>query len=221
MPLPSNYDTVPVRGKYVYLDGTSAQGSIRFAGKVAAISDVGDTIILPNTIVAPLDANGSFTVNLPATDDPDIQPNGWTYTVTETLTGGGGRTYDIDVPLSAKTAGIDLSDVAPRPASTGTPTAFVTLTAFNNHVAEGDGGTGGSTDWTNITNKPATFPPSTHTHDKAEVGLGNVDNTSDLAKPISTAVQAALNDKRDVLVLGPSDPVPGGTREGTVILRTA
>jgi hypothetical protein len=33
---------------------------------------------------------------------------------------------------------------------------------------------------------------------KADVGLGNVDNTSDLNKPISTATQAALNGKEDV-----------------------
>ena len=32
---------------------------------------------------------------------------------------------------------------------------------------------------------------------KAQVGLGNVDNTSDLNKPISTATQTALNDKVD------------------------
>ena len=32
---------------------------------------------------------------------------------------------------------------------------------------------------------------------KADVGLGNVDNTSDLAKPISTATQTALNSKSD------------------------
>lgn len=36
------------------------------------------------------------------------------------------------------------------------------------------------------------------TLDKAAVGLGNVDNTSDLNKPISTAVQAALNAKYGV-----------------------
>ncbi len=34
-----------------------------------------------------------------------------------------------------------------------------------------------------------------HTHTKADVGLANVDNTSDLAKPVSTATQAALNVK--------------------------
>jgi hypothetical protein len=36
-----------------------------------------------------------------------------------------------------------------------------------------------------------------HNVSKAQVGLGNVDNTSDLAKPISTATQAALNEKVD------------------------
>lgn len=36
---------------------------------------------------------------------------------------------------------------------------------------------------------------STHTHAKADVGLSNVDNTSDSAKPVSTATQTALNAK--------------------------
>ena len=38
--------------------------------------------------------------------------------------------------------------------------------------------------------------------DKADVGLGNVDNTSDLNKPISTATQTALNAKQATLVSG-------------------
>lgn len=45
-------------------------------------------------------------------------------------------------------------------------------------------GTNYNTQWTTI--------------DKAFVGLGNADNTSDLNKPISTATQAALNAKEDV-----------------------
>lgn len=36
----------------------------------------------------------------------------------------------------------------------------------------------------------------------AELGLGNVDNTSDLNKPVSTAQQTALNAKQDTLVSG-------------------
>ena len=38
-----------------------------------------------------------------------------------------------------------------------------------------------------------------HEVTKAQVGLGNVDNTSDLNKPISTATQAALDSINDVL----------------------
>ena len=65
---------------------------------------------------------------------------------------------------------------------------------------------------------------------KTDVGLTNVDNTSDASKPVSTATQTALNLKSDtghthseigakVLVLNAADPVPGGTASGTVILR--
>jgi len=37
---------------------------------------------------------------------------------------------------------------------------------------------------------------------KTEIGLGNVDNTSDVNKPVSTATQTALNLKQDTLVSG-------------------
>jgi hypothetical protein len=40
------------------------------------------------------------------------------------------------------------------------------------------------------------------TLNKTAVGLANVDNTSDLSKPISTATQTALNTKQDTLVSG-------------------
>lgn len=36
---------------------------------------------------------------------------------------------------------------------------------------------------------------TTHTHTPADIGLGNINNTSDIAKPISTATQNALNAK--------------------------
>lgn len=46
--------------------------------------------------------------------------------------------------------------------------------------------------------------------DKHTVGLGNVDNTSDIDKPISTATQAALNNKQDTLVSGVNIKTVGG-----------
>lgn len=131
MALPVNYNTVRVWGKFVYLDGTPASGSIKFTGKgTAAVSAAYDTIILPATITVALDATGSFEVNLPATDDPDITPNGWTYTVEEKFNGGGGRRYDIDVPIAAELTGINISDVSPAVPASGDPTTFVTLSSY-------------------------------------------------------------------------------------------
>lgn len=83
--------------------------------------------------------------------------------------------------------------------------------------------------WSNVVSRPATYPPSAHSHaiadvtglqaaldakvstsgavlsvntrtgdivlTKSDVGLANVDNTSDANKPISTATQAALDGK--------------------------
>ena len=37
-------------------------------------------------------------------------------------------------------------------------------------------------DWSQIANKPSSFNPSPHSHTKASVGLGKVDNTSDAEK---------------------------------------
>lgn len=46
-----------------------------------------------------------------------------------------------------------------------------------------------------------------HTLVKGDVGLGNVDNTSDLGKPISTATQTALDLKADIADLGAYQPL--------------
>lgn len=52
-----------------------------------------------------------------------------------------------------------------------------------------------------LTNKTLTSPAISNPTglDKADVGLGNVDNTADSAKPISTAQQTALNAKQDTI----------------------
>lgn len=103
------------------------------------------------------------------------------------------------------------------------PTTGGGLTAPSGSMAimtDGSGsfikGSGGDTDWTNYpeaaklfaiqrSNHTGTQAASTITGlaaiatsgNKADIGLGNVDNTSDLDKPISTATQTALNNKQD------------------------
>lgn len=59
---------------------------------------------------------------------------------------------------------------------------------------------------TNATNLSNHIADKTNPHEvtKAQVGLGNVDNTSDLNKPISTATQTALDGKIDKLSTKPT-----------------
>jgi hypothetical protein len=56
-----------------------------------------------------------------------------------------------------------------------------------------------------------------HFHTKDDIGLGNVDNTADINKPISTAVQNALNNKADNHS-HPYLPSSGGIITGKVTL---
>lgn len=63
--------------------------------------------------------------------------------------------------------------------------------------------------WGSITSKPTEFPPESHTHTKGEVGLGQVDNTADVDKPVSTAQQAAIDAKIELVTEFPSSPTSG------------
>jgi hypothetical protein len=122
---------VSVVGTYVNLDGSAAAGTVTFTPNTAAgtfFKDTGaDVIILPVKFSATLDANGHLSITLPATDDPDESPNGWTYTVTESFATGQ-RTYSIAVPSSSGT--LDLVNAAP----TQSVTASVVMVASVNGV---------------------------------------------------------------------------------------
>jgi len=69
---------------------------------------------------------GSFSVTLPATNDPDIIPNPYTYTVVESFVGG--RTYTISVPYNG--GSLDLADISPLPTIATTYVQLVDDTTF-------------------------------------------------------------------------------------------
>lgn len=63
--------------------------------------------------------------------------------------------------------------------------------------------------YTRLIDVPTTFTPKLHGHTPAEVGLPNVNNTSDEEKPISIDAQAALDLKADLVGgLIPSSQLP-------------
>ncbi len=59
----------------------------------------------------------------------------------------------------------------------------------------------GTNDHATIDTHIANITTNPHSVDSSDVGLGNVDNTSDADKPVSTAVQTALNLKADITQL--------------------
>lgn len=74
------------------------------------------------------------------------------------------------------------------------------VTSYDNHLVD--------------TNNP-------HQVTKAQVGLGNVDNTSDLDKPISTATQTALNAKQNTLTAGTNITIQNNVISATDTTYTA
>lgn len=85
-----------------------------------------------------------------------------------------------------------------------------------------------ATDASTAVNNHITNYNNPHQVTKAQVGLGNVDNTSDLAKPISTATQAALDGKQNTIsdlatirsgaALGATAVQPSDLGDGTITI---
>ena len=88
--------------------------------------------------------------------------------------------------------------------STGATTKTFTLPSASGTIATMDDITGSVAGVTSVNTRTGTV-----TLDKSDVGLGNVDNTSDANKPISTATQTALNAKVGSVTTGiaPATPI--------------
>lgn len=112
--------------------------------------------------------------------------------ITIASTGGGGTVTSV-AALTLTTTGTDLSSSV----ANGTTTPVITL-----NVPDASATARGviSTSPQTIAGDK-TFTGTTSGITKSMVGLNNVDNTSDVSKPISTATQTALNLKQDTLTL--------------------
>lgn len=84
MALPANVGKGTVEGIILDGDGNPVTGKFVFTPSVANLKDA--TALPPVTIVpgkeeVTLDGTGAFTIDLLATDDPDLNPTGWTWEV--------------------------------------------------------------------------------------------------------------------------------------------
>jgi hypothetical protein len=199
MPFPGNLSTGTVTGTFIVTDGTPARGSVRFTAEAAYALDAAANVILVSlSRTVRLDEDGSFTVTLAATDDPDLVPADFTYRVRPMIDGLPMPAFSVSVPSGSAQ---DLADIAPVPGTGGTlpegpldpavadlvPGPSLTHDALVDLIAleAPGGGGGGAVDSVNGHTGVVVLA-------KSDLSLGNVDNTSDVNKPVSTATSTAI-----------------------------
>lgn len=129
MPLPGNITTITLTGNYVDFTGTALAGQVKITMPQVLINAAADRIIIPSTITAVLDSNGSFSLTVPVSNDPDLDVydnanDTFAYTFEESFLGG--STYNITL-LSSLGASVDITDLR----TTETVTNFIQPASAN------------------------------------------------------------------------------------------
>jgi hypothetical protein len=181
-----------------------------------------DQLVAPFTLWAIVDTDGDYSVQLPATDDPAWDPARWSYEVTLRW-GSNEVTGSLEVPMATEGV-LQLADalalnqpVDPgvvtylTAADKGAPGGLATLGADGRvpaaQLPPGGGGDGGDGPVTSVNGRIGAVVLT-----GADVGLGNVANTTDAGKPISSAAAAALALKAPLASPAFSGTVTGVTK---------
>jgi len=124
MPFPPGLTLITVTGTIAeYPAGGVASGSISFTTPAWLTSSVDDAIVPKFTKTVPLAADGTFTVALPATNDPGWTPQGWSYAVS---INAGGQVQAASLQLPYDGGPVNLADVLVTTAPTA-GTTYATL----------------------------------------------------------------------------------------------
>ena len=126
MALGASLTTVTITGTYINYAGDAIEGQIRFATSEVLRNGTDDQMVAPSVVVVPLVA-GAFSVTLPATNDPDVIPNPYTYAVEESFAGG--RSYTISIPFNT-VGSLDLADISPAPTLSDTFVQLIDETTY-------------------------------------------------------------------------------------------
>jgi hypothetical protein len=126
MALTVDLETVTLTGTYVDIIGDPVAGSVTFTPQTIIKDTDQNQIIVNNVITEVLDAQGSFSVVLPVTDDSDVTPQPFAYLVEEVFSGG--RSFVITLPGGG--ASVDIADLSPA-VSAAVAAAYVTSAQYN------------------------------------------------------------------------------------------
>lgn len=125
MPLPANLTTVTVTGRYVDASGAAVRGSVTFTLDTPLLDAGASTVIIETQYTVALDATGAFSVALPATNDPDVTPTGWTWTMTPNFDGADPIMFALPTNLTT----VDITTLAPALPNPSATYSYVLVSA--------------------------------------------------------------------------------------------
>ncbi len=99
--------SVLLTATFTRLDGTPASGTVRVTPSRSPIMDPEGQIIISGPQMFPLQADGSISISLPASDDP-LLGEAFTYTVVASMDHANWRITGLTLPVGSVT--VDLSD---------------------------------------------------------------------------------------------------------------
>lgn len=114
---------ITVTGKYInFVSGAGENGTVQFIPSVPSLSDAADdqfltvpplVAILPGTLGGTPNSSGpgTFSITLPCTDNDELHPGGFTYTIIEKVTNMANRTTKGVLIPSTLGATVDLTTV--------------------------------------------------------------------------------------------------------------
>jgi len=94
MAIPGDLTTITVTDTYINADGTFASGTVTFTPTSQLQDATGEVVVTASTITATVNATrGTFSVVLPCTDNADLTPSPWAYTVVINVPGVSSQSF--------------------------------------------------------------------------------------------------------------------------------
>lgn len=123
MALPINLTTKTIQMSYWSFDANFIDGNIDFTLQTTLTDAAANTFIIPTTYTTQIEY-GTWTIQLPVCDDPDVTPTGFKYLVTENFNGG--RSYTISLSESDPATVLLTSKIPafPTPTTTTQPVYY-------------------------------------------------------------------------------------------------
>ena len=136
--------TRTVKGQFTKVNGLPASGTVTFSAS-GKITDTNDAVILSGPIQLQLDNTGSFSIDLPTTDNRALSPVGWYYTVRVRVYGAKAYNFDFYLPDNDG-SDVDITNVDPVSGAVASQAAVsVPRGSVGPQGATGPAGTAGPT----------------------------------------------------------------------------